>query len=319
MIVHAQRRWPNAITANLWPYALRTANDILVSTPRLADGVSPMETFSGVQVKPNLNQFHPFGCPSYVLNNQLQQGQNVPKWAERVRVGIYLGPSPQHSRSVGLILNLQNGLCSPQFHVKYDDSFETARLQANKLLPGSNWQKATGFGAAHSATAEHASNASSLLRKLTQGVTAPPSAKTTTNAAPTGTMEHTHADEGTLHQPEHEDEAAHIPMSEMLSDRELPPPAPDSIAAPPEAPNIRRSQRIRQPSVRLRESLESAPYFVAFKTLLLGDEERDEEEVHPLAYKATVDPDTMYLDQALKQPDRHKFLEAMVKDVNDQF
>ena len=30
-----------------------------------------------------------------------------------------------------------------------------------------------------------------------------------------------------------------------------------------------------------------------------------------MAYKATADPDTMYLHQAMKQPDRKEFLKAM--------
>lgn len=29
MLVHAQHRWPRAISANFWPYTLRTANNIL--------------------------------------------------------------------------------------------------------------------------------------------------------------------------------------------------------------------------------------------------------------------------------------------------
>jgi len=38
---------------------------------------------------------------------------------------------------------------------------------------------------------------------------------------------------------------------------------------------------------------------------------------HPLAFAATADPDTMYLDQAMKEPDRDKFLDAMRKEIND--
>jgi hypothetical protein len=33
MLIHANRRWPQAITANLWPYALRMANDAFNSMP----------------------------------------------------------------------------------------------------------------------------------------------------------------------------------------------------------------------------------------------------------------------------------------------
>ena len=42
-------------------------------------------------------------------------------------------------------------------------------------------------------------------------------------------------------------------------------------------------------------------------------------EEHPvLSYAASSDPDTMYLHQALKQPDREQFIEAMTKEVDDQ-
>jgi hypothetical protein len=36
-----------------------------------------------------------------------------------------------------------------------------------------------------------------------------------------------------------------------------------------------------------------------------------------LAFKATGDPDTMYMNEALKQPDAHEFRKAMVKEVVD--
>ena len=37
-----------------------------------------------------------------------------------------------------------------------------------------------------------------------------------------------------------------------------------------------------------------------------------------MAYKATSDPDTMYLHEAMKQPDKAEFLKAMQKEVEDQ-
>ena len=36
---------------------------------------------------------------------------------------------------------------------------------------------------------------------------------------------------------------------------------------------------------------------------------------NPLAYAASRDPDTMYVDQALKAPDKKEFLKAMKKEV----
>ena len=37
MLVHANKRWPKAITANLWPYAIRMANDVSNETPLMQD------------------------------------------------------------------------------------------------------------------------------------------------------------------------------------------------------------------------------------------------------------------------------------------
>ena len=144
MLLHAKHRWPSAITANLWPYALRHANEVHASSPRLLDQVSPMELFSGVSVQPKLRHFHTFGCPAYTLTNRLQAKQKAPKWEDRARVGVYLGQSSQHATSVGLVLSLTTGMTSPQFHVDYDETFETVRAK-NSTLPSSVWQYVAGF------------------------------------------------------------------------------------------------------------------------------------------------------------------------------
>ncbi len=79
-ILHAQHRWPDAVEANLWPYAIRYQNEIFNSTPRKGQAVLPIELFSRSEVKPKLKHFHPFACPVYVLNNNQQQGKSGPKW-----------------------------------------------------------------------------------------------------------------------------------------------------------------------------------------------------------------------------------------------
>ncbi len=35
MLIHVHHRWPSAITPNLWPYALRMANDAINVMPNL--------------------------------------------------------------------------------------------------------------------------------------------------------------------------------------------------------------------------------------------------------------------------------------------
>ena len=82
-LIHAQQRWPNAITSNLWPFALKISNDVHQSMPSLKDGISPLEKFSQVTVRPKIPSFHHFGCPVYVLNNALADGKSFPKWEER--------------------------------------------------------------------------------------------------------------------------------------------------------------------------------------------------------------------------------------------
>jgi hypothetical protein len=42
-------------------------------------------------------------------------------------------------------------------------------------------------------------------------------------------------------------------------------------------------------------------------------------EQNLLAYKASTDPDTMYHHQAMKQPDREKFQEAMKKECEAHY
>jgi hypothetical protein len=80
----------------------------------------------------------------YVLHSGLQGGGQRPnKWVRRSRVAIYLGTSPCHARSVALVLSLTTGYVSPQFHLKFDDFFET--VQDSKSLPCSDWQRLSQF------------------------------------------------------------------------------------------------------------------------------------------------------------------------------
>ena len=124
-MLYAMSKCKRMILICLWPYAMRHGNDMANATPRKGEDVSPLEKFSGVPVRPKLRHFHAFRCPMYVLNNALQSGQGVPKWRQRARLGIYLGPSPSHARTVALVLNPCTGHVSLQFHIKFDDFFES--------------------------------------------------------------------------------------------------------------------------------------------------------------------------------------------------
>ena len=60
---------------------------------------------------------------TYVLDPKQQDGKKLPKWLARARRAQYLGVSPDHSSTIGRILNLHSGCISPQYHVIYDDVF----------------------------------------------------------------------------------------------------------------------------------------------------------------------------------------------------
>jgi hypothetical protein len=126
-LLHAHQRWPQAVSTALWPYALRHAahlNNVLLMLP---NGQSRLELFSSVNVGSNMRFLHTFGCPVFALNNALASNKAVPRWDPRARLGLNLEPSPTHARNVHLVLSLMTGLVSPQFHLCFDDFFETCK------------------------------------------------------------------------------------------------------------------------------------------------------------------------------------------------
>ena len=103
---------------------------------------SPNKIFDNSAVDINPKHWKPFGCPTYVLKSELQGTTGIhPKWDARSRARIYLGQSPSHNRNVALVLNIHTGYVSPQFHVKFDESFRTV-LQDKW---NATWLSSTGF------------------------------------------------------------------------------------------------------------------------------------------------------------------------------
>jgi hypothetical protein len=89
------------------------------------------------------NHQHHFRYPTFVLK-KLQDQQNIRKWSDRTRVGINLGYSSRHALNVSLILNLETGLVSPQYHCQYDDLFETITGTQARSIPTSQWHYKAG-------------------------------------------------------------------------------------------------------------------------------------------------------------------------------
>jgi hypothetical protein len=94
---------------------------------------------------PKLQHNHTFGCPVYALQDQLQGGRAMPKCNKWAWLGINLGPSPWYASSVNLVLKLDARLVLLQFHVQFNDSFETVRPSASNECTFLQWQFISGL------------------------------------------------------------------------------------------------------------------------------------------------------------------------------
>ena len=115
-------------TATAEKHALYLYNN----TPNHLIGISPLEVWT--QTKSSytaLIHAHPWGCPAYVLDPCRQDGQKIPKWQPQSWQAQYLGASPLHASTVGLARNLHTGNISSQFHVVYNDFFETVHATSD--------------------------------------------------------------------------------------------------------------------------------------------------------------------------------------------
>ena len=139
MMLHSSIRWKHGIDSSLWPMAIDYSTYIYNHTPN-RQGIAPADLFTGSTVpRHKLKDIHVFGCPVYVLHPTLQQGKKLPRWQPRSRRGVFVGFSPKHSSDVPLVLNLQTGSISPQYHVVFDDTFSTVISIDEDENPPSFW------------------------------------------------------------------------------------------------------------------------------------------------------------------------------------
>ena len=318
-MLYAMNKWKRMVLICFWPYAMRHANDVANSTPRKGYDRSPMERFSGVDITPKLHHFHAFGCPTYVLDNALQSGQGTPKWKQFSRLGVYLGPSPNHARAVALVLNPRTGHVSPQFHVKFDDFFETVQDKSTDMdTPEPEWKYLSGF-AVKKGRPEPAG------RGITNELIAPRRGPSTMTQWSSTTV--------LTDMPTDPPEEPAIPATNGTTDNQQqdPPTKTQPAIHPPgqqpaqPVPFARqtRSGRIVRNTQRYEQSMSQRDQgLVAWEVLLDQDEREDVPTAetqymiqkvmdNPMAFAASTNPDILYWDQAMKAPDRDKFLEAM--------
>ena len=132
MLLHTMALWPSAIIAEFWSYAFKQAALIHNVSPRRGEKESPYTKFTNEDNTIQPSDLRVFGCPVYVLEKDLQDGNNHSKWKVRAHQGIYVGHSPNHASNVVLVYNPVTKLVSPQYIVVFDEGFETVSIQGQE-------------------------------------------------------------------------------------------------------------------------------------------------------------------------------------------
>jgi transposase InsO family protein len=148
MLHHCALHWPDVSDVELWPLAVLHAVHVLNRLPREDTGMSPLELYSRkTWARAKLQDLHVWGCPAYVLDSSLADAKKLPRWKPRSDRSIYVGHSPLHSSAIPLVLNLNTGHISPQYHVVFDDWFQTvsATEQDQPNFEHDDWYKTFGL------------------------------------------------------------------------------------------------------------------------------------------------------------------------------
>jgi hypothetical protein len=129
MLNHAISRWDKTITAELWPFAIQHAATIYNTTKQRSRDydLSPWEQFTGERSKLDQTDMHPLFCPVYTLDRRMQEGTSPPKWTKLTTQKVYVCHLHHYSKSVPTVWDPKTKLVSPQFHVMFDDNFDTVK------------------------------------------------------------------------------------------------------------------------------------------------------------------------------------------------
>jgi hypothetical protein len=82
-LVHSSLNWTDmgADDISLWPFSVKHAVWLYNRVPNFESGLTPMELLTKQKADHcNILRSHVWGCPSYVLESKLQNGQKLPKW-----------------------------------------------------------------------------------------------------------------------------------------------------------------------------------------------------------------------------------------------
>jgi hypothetical protein len=133
-MVHVSLHWSDRGVDDfaLWGFAVKHAAWLYNRIPNSTSGLTPLELLTKTKADHrDLLRSHVWGCPVFVLDPKLKDGKKIPKWNHHSRLGQSLGFSDEHSSLVANVRNLFTGFVSPQFHVVFDDLFQTVFSSGN--------------------------------------------------------------------------------------------------------------------------------------------------------------------------------------------
>jgi hypothetical protein len=85
-MVHASLHWSEhgVDDISLWPFAVKHAVWLHNRVPNRESGLTPMELVTKQKADHlDILRTHVWGCPAFVLEPKLQNGQKLPKWNRR--------------------------------------------------------------------------------------------------------------------------------------------------------------------------------------------------------------------------------------------
>jgi len=140
LLLHATSKWPQVLTEEFWPFAFKHACNFHNASIHSETHQTPYFAFTGERPPWRMSDFRVFGCPVFVLDKRLQDGDSLAKWKARSWTGVYIGHSTQHAGNVPLVYNPITTHVSPQYHVTFDDSFSTVQ-ENGPILPEQEYER----------------------------------------------------------------------------------------------------------------------------------------------------------------------------------
>lgn len=147
MMLHAAIHWPEMSDATLWPLAVQYAVFLYNHVPDHTTGLSPTDLFTRTRwPQRKLQDLHVFGCPVYVLDKKIADGNKLPRWKPRSKRCMYVGVSDKHASSVPLVMNPLTRTTTTPWNVVFDDWFATVASVEGELpdFGSDEWQKLFG-------------------------------------------------------------------------------------------------------------------------------------------------------------------------------